>query len=82
MDKLINSTINAMSEIHTIVVIKRANIKKKAVRQVLFRKLVAVWYGVCAMILHLGYTNEDVTEAVKTLEAEAKGSAVETKRKR
>lgn len=64
MDKLVNLCINALSEVYHDVFVKKVNTKRFVVRQALFRKLVAVWYGMSSMIYLLGYSEHDVQKAL------------------
>lgn len=65
MNKLLNLCVNTLSEVYHDITIKRADKGSLSAREALFKKLVAVWYGVTSMINLLGYTEEDVARAIQ-----------------
>ena len=65
MGELLNLCMSAMQELYLEVKVKEVNTKKREVREMLFKKLVAVFYGVSAMLKHLGYTEADLQSALR-----------------
>ena len=71
MNKLIELCMNAVSEIYHTIVILGADTKKRDTREILFKKLVALHYGVSSMILHLGYSEKDLYKALKQMQSDS-----------
>lgn len=69
-DKMIGLCLSTLVSVRESVTVHKVNLKNKASRELLFRKLIAVYYGVTSLIASLGYTPQDVHDGVKTYMAE------------
>ena len=67
MGKLVISCYDATARIYDVIVIRKAEIKEPAIREMLFKNLMAIWFTVGCMIKALDYTTEDISEALKKM---------------
>ena len=64
MEKLLQLCMGAFQDLYLMIAVNKMDAAKPDAKEALFRKLVAIFYGVSAMISELGYTEADVQKAL------------------
>lgn len=63
--QMIDRCMQVLAALKEDVVVLHVSMRKKANKELMFRKLIGVYYGVSALIGALGYTPEDVQRGIK-----------------